>query len=464
MKGKIIHNAKAAIEAQKGTGGWLHRNIDFNHGLRLNAMGRGAATQLFDSLYQGESLYKREQKRLDLEILIANLVRARDRAVSISLDHNIWKINRYKRASYFIIELVKVMETKGYLRMKLGYQFERESRKTRIWATEKLLEYIRELNSAVIYSPKELIILRDENGKLKEYRDTAETRRIRKILQRANEVNCKADIWFSKWKLNPCLLAIFKEKFTLYGRLHTKGHRHHYQSLNEDERAEITINGESVVELDYSGLHPHLLYAKEKIQFNGDPYTMIDERANNQNKDLRRFYKKALLSLINARDKWVEPHTTRTGQKRRGYWSTAKTNAVSSINSLMNLDFFLPQEKSKKGLQITEKDQEKMNQAKQARKYLQLGGFIKAHDIIDAFSEAHPKIAHHFYTGETGMRLMNLDAKIALEVIKHFVKQDKPILDVHDSFIVQAQYRDELFQVMQKVYQQKTGGFSIPIK
>ena len=59
---------------------------------------------------------------------------------------------------------------------------------------------------------------------------------------------------------------------------------------------------------------------------------------------------------------------------------------------------------------------------------------------------------------------MNLDAKIALEVIKHFVKQDKPILDVHDSFIVQAQYRDELFQVMQKVYQQKTGGFSIPIK
>jgi hypothetical protein len=131
---------------------------------------------------------------------------------------------------------------------------------------------------------------------------------------------------------------------------------------------------------------------------------------------------------------------------------------------LMNLDFFLPQDKLKRGLKITEKNYKDMNQARRARKYLQQGGFNKAHDIIDAFSEAHPKIAHHFYTGETGMRLMNLDSKIALAVIQHFTKQGKPILAVHDSFLVQAQYRDELMQTMKRVYQQKTGGFRIPVK
>jgi hypothetical protein len=460
--------AKKAIEARKDTKEFLQNNVSFDQSLRLNAAGKQATKELFDSLYQGVSLYKQDQKLLDLEILVANLARVKHRSLSISLNRKSWKISRYGKASYFIIELVKVLERKNYIKMEKGFRFDHEphnARMTRIWATEKLLKCLPEFPSAVIFDPKkELVELRDEKGKLKEYRDTAETRRIRKILQLANAVNCKADIRYGKRELNPCLMAIFREKFTLYGRLHTSGSRYHYQSFSEDERAEITIDGQPLIELDYAGLHPHLLYAKEKLQLSFDPYTFIDARADDENKDLRRFYKDALLSLINARTKWVDQIVTKTGQKRKGYWRTAEQNANSAITSLMNLDYYLPQEKKKKGLLITENDRKMMNQSKVAREYLQQAGFHNSQDIIDAFIKAHPKIAHYFFSGETGMRLMNLDSKIALSIIQHFSKQGIPILAVHDSFLVQEHYHDELMQVMQKIYREKTGGFSIKIK
>ena len=413
VKHKTVIQAKKEIWERKEHPEWLQQNIDFDQTLRLNEKDRTVIQELFDSLYQGISLYRRDQKHLDLEILISNLVKAKHKAVAISLDRNSWKTGQYFRASYFIIEVVKILERTGFLRMKLGYNFENQSRKTRIWATQKLLQYIPEFHSAVIYSPKELVELRDENGKLKEYKNTTETRRIRKILELTNAVNTRADIRYRKWKLNPCLLAVFNRKFTLYGRLHTRGHRH-YQGFSEDERSEITINGESVVELDYSGLHPHLLYAKEGIQFFGDPYSIVDHRP-----EVRAFLKAILLRMLSARDETQ-------AERAANYW-------------LLN-----------------------NNEERETLKELDI---TRARPLMDAFRQAHKKINHYFCTGkDTGLKIMNLDAKIALDVIHHFAKQDIPILAVHDSFLVQAQHRDELMQTMKRVYQQKTGGFRIPVK
>ena len=62
------------------------------------------------------------------------------------------------------------------------------------------------------------------------------------------------------------------------------------------------------------------------------------------------------------------------------------------------------------------------------------------------------------------MRIMNLYATIALDVINHFAKQGIPILSVHDSFIVQGRYKDELKRIMQQMYRKHTKGFRCPIK
>lgn len=99
----------------------------------------------------------------------------------------------------------------------------------------------------------------------------------------------------------------------------------------------------------------------------------------------------------------------------------------------------------------------------QARKLRALG-VTRAKPFIDKFTERHQPIAHYFCKGkQTGLKIMNRDSRIALEVVNHFGKKGIPILSIHDSFIVQKQYRDELYDVMITTYHKVTG-FEITVK
>lgn len=403
LRNAVRDNAKKQREAYRESGAWLQNHVVFSHSLCLSAGNEIIADALFTELV-GRNVYKREQKRNDLEILLANLIHNRRKPTSISLNRDEWKPDQYKAASYFTIDLVHTLCREGLLKMKKGNKM--MGRNTRIWATEKLLEYMPVVPSGVIDVPVELVELRDDKGKLKPYRDTIETARIRAVLKRVNAVNGKADIHHGRHSLHPALVAIFKEKFTLYGRLHTRGYRH-YQGFSEEERSEIIINGDPVIELDFAGLHPNLLYATEGKQFLGDPYSIVDGRP-----EARLFLKQVLLCLLNSKDET-------TAEKAANYWLARNDKERAILHSI---------------------------------------GITRARPLIDAFKEKHKAIKLHFSTGkETGLRIMNLDAKIALDIVDHFAKQGIPILAVHDSFIVQQQYKDELHRTMQRVYKKHTG-------
>ncbi len=150
------------------------------------------------------------------------------------------------------------------------------------------------------------------------------------------------------YKLSAFLHAIFNREFTLYGRLQTRGHRH-YQGFSEDDRREITINGDPVVELDYSGLHPYLLYAKEGIQFWRDPYSIIDSRP-----EVRPFLKIILLAMLNAKD---ETEAERTAN----YWLYRNHEEREDLAEI---------------------------------------GITKARPLIEKFRQEHKKIDHYFCNGK----------------------------------------------------------------
>lgn len=428
-KGAVLANAIKRIEELKETGYWVHNSKIFDHNLCLPQEYREIVDELFQDLTIGLNVYKQKEKKKDLEILIANLLSLREKKpLSISLNKNSWIASRYKRAGYFVIELVKIMEQKGLIRVvKKGFHSEKISRMTRIEATKALLTLFPDLPNPVIYEPIELVELRDDHRNLLEYEDTDTTRRIREILERANSVNARASIWLGKYKLSAFLTAIFINRFSLYGRLHTRRFRH-FQGFAGEERREITINGDPVVEIDFSGLHPRLLYAKEQIQFNNDPYSIIIN-----NPDLRPFLKETLLRLLNSKKVWVKPT-----KKRKGYWMSAENVAQSGTNQQL-------------------KDV-------QWKSILQKEGITKAKQIIELFYKAHKEISHYFCKDDqTGLRIMNLDSKIALDIVDHFTKQEKPILPVHDSFVVQCRYEKELQEVMNQAYSKHSGGFACPV-
>jgi len=262
------------------------------------------------------------------------------------------------------------------------------------------------------YDPAELVKLKDANGRLQDYAETEYTRTLRRQLKGINRINGTTEIRFKRYRVQTQLHAVYKQDFTQGGRLYTSGSVH-LQGLKGSERRQLTINGEPVVELDYSGYHPCLLYAEEGIQFEGDPY---DLGTVTEHPIARKFAKTAFHALLNA-DSW------RKAEKAVNHWAYQHPAAVPTLKRL---------------------------------------GLYPARQVLLPMERRHQPIRHHFSSG-SGLRLMNLEAKIALGVVRHFTDQGTPCLPVHDSFLVQERYESALRQVMLNAYKQYSNGFKILI-
>jgi len=172
------------------SGAFVQNNVLFNPDFRLDETNKSTAKQLFDSIsFDG---YKQEQKFDDFEILLANLLDQNKKPISISLNRNSWRKTQYHTVTYSIIDMVHKLNELKLIDMRIGNNIkDKPSRMTRIWANKELFEIFPLFRTGVILKPYQLVILRDEHRKLKAYKDTAETNRIRSILERINEVNSK---------------------------------------------------------------------------------------------------------------------------------------------------------------------------------------------------------------------------------------------------------------------------------
>ena len=72
--------------------------------------------------------------------------------------------------------------------------------------------------------------------------------------------------------------------------------------------------------------------------------------------------------------------------------------------------------------------------------------------IIAAAKQYHTPIADCFGSG-VGIKLQNYDAKIAVNVVSHFTAKGVPCLPIHDSFIIDKRFKEQLKDVM--IYQYK---------
>ena len=250
-----------------------------------------------------------------------------------------------------------------------------------------------------------------------------------------NAVNAIYDITFEpvdKWttkfarrrQLRPVLYSKFTNRWNWHGRYYTGSYGH--QGLSGVERSTIEFNGCSCVELDYSGLHPRLLYHHAEIDYRDDPYALWGERTTPA---LRAIAKKVVNAAINA---------------------PSRNAAISRCNldaSIYGKSDATGQRQRKSGKSLA--DAIKLSEALKADN-------IKFADIMDLAIEYHEPLAHHFNT-DAGMWLMRWDASIALDVMFDFAKDCIPCLPVHDSFIVPEHHEQKLRESMHRWYQLHTG-------
>ena len=191
-----------------------------------------------------------------------------------------------------------------------------------------------------------------------------------------------------------------------------------YQSLSSEVRGTIMIDGHRTVECDYCGLHVAMLYAKENVQAYADPYGATNEL-------MRPLWKKSFVTIINA------------SNREEAVFSIRK-----ACEELKGVDGLSPR---------------KMRLLKA---YEDCGGNVE--HIVEAIEQCHQRIAKYFYTG-IGLKLQAEDARMAFEIVNHFMGKGVVVLPVHDSFIVRIDYSEELVGIMKETFKKHNNNFQCEV-
>ena len=173
-------------------------------------------------------------------------------------------------------------------------------------------------------------------------------------------------------------------------------------------RKYILINGEPVVELDFSAIHVLLLYAHLGKNF-------LDEGSDAYDEDRgfkRDVIKVVMMSAINAQKDGKADGDTKAIQAT---WDTL----------------------------IKKHNAKRMEHGITSHQSL--------YDMLEEIKEKHPRIKQFLGSGE-GIKLMREDSDIAIEIIKQHTMMNVPILSVHDSFIVPRLFEPFTRDIMNQAY------------
>ena len=308
------------------------------------------------------------------------------------------------------------------------------SRLSRMIARESLIVLLEEygLNGSLFVknTDAEVIILKDDNGDRIEYgasagkaKDSPVVVRMRNRLKKINDLLLKTDITLplsctelldlnARRKYESKLAIIFDQKllYRVFNGSFARGGRFYggwWENTPKDLRKKILINGESVVERDYKAIHPTMMYLKSVERLpDGDPY-VLDGFEHDM--EMRFFVKIAMLVLINAK---------------------SKTAASRALNNKFDVNKGVPEDIVKK--------------------FRAIG----CSNLLNKIENRHSAISDKFGTGY-GSVLQFLDSEIADGVLFKMYEKGIPCLPVHDSFIVQSRYDNELVSTMKEAFYEK---------
>lgn len=197
------------------------------------------------------------------------------------------------------------------------------------------------------------------------------------------------------------LYRMFKGEDGEAGRLYG----HFVQQLPSDIRLCLRINQQPVVEADYQSMQLVLLYAEAGLPMQeGDPYDI-----DGMDRDMAKM---VLTRSVGCR---------------------SKEETTSSLRHYMELN----------------------NNLKPGR----------AEILYEAFWDKHlPVLPHQNEQSPVWSRLQRADSEIALRVLRLLLSTGVAAIPIHDSFIVQAKYKGQLFDAMQEAWSERYTATQIDVK
>ena len=377
---------------------------------------------------KGKSNPKRQLKVLLIDLYVAWLDDP-SLCIGVNRNSNAYKVDTRYNALHIsrkIVSLIDVLVDGNYLDYLHGSHDRvnngRFNRTSRIRPSLKLQDKFSELSLSPLDIDhnylRETVILTDyetdaegnytkSNGKKKrqfiEYDDTDFTNDIRRDLEAYNQliqdtyvdiatleepfvVRTKKDGTTQRIKIDQS--RKFVRRIFSRGDWNCNGRFYggFWQQVGSEYRKHIFINDSQTVEVDYKGLHAAILSAEKGIVYGGDRYelgSVVCPKLDKQQQ--RKAVKLLVLAAINAKD------------RSSAFAAFRQTQSTGSVEKTLTND------------------------------ELSL--------LLDTFLQQHPYLEDGICSDQ-GIRLMNVDSHITNFIIKEFVRRQKPILSVHDSYIV----------------------------
>lgn len=252
---------------------------------------------------------------------------------------------------------------------------------------------------------------------------------------------CPLDRWemrnAGRQVLRTGVFARFTDDFDSHGRLYSG--KEGVQALRASERQWVFFddgngNESQGIELDFAALHCRMCYHLENLPCESDPYSLwpANRWRNSEEAKAARLLAKTLINVaLNERD---------------------PSRVVSACNHLLCWRTDEGQRKTGKALEHTQRLHEALRTTGLT--------FASIHRLA---LDAHKPIARWFGSG-AGMRLMNIDGRIALQVLFAMTSQGIPCLSIHDSFVCPRSAAETLQNEMIAAYRQHVRGWSPVIK
>lgn len=366
-------------------------------------------TQCIDNLAEDIELYNNffflDELKKHLTVVVVDLYHMWfyvefNGGIGYSRDKNKYKLrSRYNKLRIKrepLIHTINCLIENEFIVQKKGYKSYDYGVNTKIRATPKLIDYIKEFNvdpDMIWKGEQEIIVLKDKKGGKLEYNDNQYTIKIREELLMYIDKLVKHKITHINKKFIKLdtidIHRVFQNDFKHGGRIYGG----FWQSkVRSEERKNILIDNQKTIELDYTNQNIKILYALEGTDYFGDAYTI-------PNYD-RKLVKKAMICAINCR---------------------SKESAIRAIQKEINMDGYL-------------------------HKYW-LKNRPNIGLLLDQLEFEHQEIEKYFYTC-VGMSCQRIDSEICIKIINEFVKQGKVVLTIHDSFVVKEEDKEFLKNTM----------------
>ena len=387
--------------------------------------------ELLEKLYEhSKPLRQQRAKHLpQLDVLVLNLLKAADssgKAMALSRSPSSYRGN----VSYRILvkhHLDTLIEMR-WLHLHKGYRLPQTSRVSRVTLRKPLVDWLRKLDDITPdidrSAPTQVLTLKDEKKNPIEITEelhseaeklSAGTHKINEHLEKTN-----IDLFLDDYDLEDLQIRMsekakgdpfahayldltkrYLRRIFNNGSLQQGGRFYDgwWQSIPSEYRQYISLNGDYVVELDYSSIHIHLLYSLIQQTCHMEDHYVFGKLS----KQWRPITKKMVNILINAKSR----ESAIKAAKNQGLFDNGFPDGISDISDYIKEIYF-------------------------------------HHDDISTF----------FSTGY-GVRLQFLDSQIAEAVMLRMLPE--PCLPVHDSFIVRSGQQEWLEQVMNEEFQAATG-------